>query len=88
MRPFKSQIIGRRYIQNKAEIYMHQKTFLLVDQDVAVVTVLHLKDVRDNGICGLRANEVLPRLLKPEIVLWAEITQEKLIERLLVCLTD
>ncbi len=59
---------------------MHQKTFLLVDQNVAVVTVLHLKDVRDNGICGLRANEVLPRLLKPEIVLWAEITQEKLIE--------
>lgn len=88
MRPFKSQIIRRRYIQNKTEIYMHQKTFLLVDQDVAVVTVLHLKDIGDNGICGLRANEVLPRLLKPEVVLWAEITQEKLIERLLVCLTD
>lgn len=65
---------------------MHQKTFLFVDQDVAVVTVLHLKDVRNNRICGLRPNEVLPRLLKPEIVLWTKITQEKLIERLLVCL--
>jgi len=31
MRSLKSQIIGRRNIQDKTEIYVHQKTFLLID---------------------------------------------------------
>jgi hypothetical protein len=86
--PFELEVVGGGNIEDKAEVDVHEETPLLVDQDVAVVPVLHLQDVRHHRIGRLRTDEVLPRLLEPKVVLGAEVAQEKLVQRLLVGLAD
>lgn len=67
---------------------MDQITLLLVDQDVSIVTIFNLQNVRHQGVCSLRANEVFPCSLENSLMLSSEVIDEELIERFLVSFSN
>jgi hypothetical protein len=60
---FELHIPGRGDIEDKAEINVDEVAFV-VDEDVAVMPVLYLQDVRDNRVGRLRLYEIVAGLLE------------------------
>lgn len=52
--------ITRRCRQNEAEVYVNQMA-VAVQQDVAVVTILHLNEITDQTVRGTALNEIFLR---------------------------
>lgn len=61
---------------------------LVVDEDVAVVSVLDLEEIGNQRVGCLRFDKVVPGLLKIDIVLGTEFVDEVLVEGLLVNFTN
>lgn len=59
---------------------MNQKTLIFVDENIAIVSVFDLQNVRNDGVGGLRFYEVLTSLLEVDVVLWSEVIDEELIK--------
>lgn len=86
--PFESQIACWRYVKNKPEVDMHYVSFLFVDEDIAIVSVLDLQNVGNYRISCLWFYEVLSCFLESAVMLSTKITDEKLIQGLLVSFAD
>lgn len=84
---FELHIPGRGDIEDKAEINVDEVA-LVVDEDVAVMPVLYLQDVRDNRVGRLRLYEIVAGLLEIQVVFRAEFVDEVLVQRLFVDLAD
>lgn len=53
VRSLKAEVVGWRDVEDEPKVYMDEVSLLLVDQDIAVMPVLDLQDVGDNGVGGL-----------------------------------
>ena len=58
---FESHVFARAPVENETKINVY-KSSLVVDQDVAVVSVLDLKNVAHYTVCGKRFDEIEPSL--------------------------
>ena len=67
---------------------MNQKTLIFVDENIAIVSVFDLQNVRNDGVGGLRFYEVLTSLLEVDVVLWSEVIDEELIKWLFIGLSN
>lgn len=84
---FESKIVGWGNVQNKTKIDVDEKSFLFVNKDVSIMTILDLEDIRNHWIGSLWSDKILPSLLEPEAMLRSEVTQKELIQGLLICLS-
>lgn len=84
---FELHIPGWGDIEDKPKVNVDEVA-LVVDEDVAVMAVLYLQDVRDNRVGRLRLYEIVAGLLEIQVVFRAEFVDEVLVQRLFVDLAD
>lgn len=85
---FESEISGWRDVEDKSKVDMNYVSFFFVDENVSIVSVFYLQNVRNNRVCRLGFYEIFSCLLEHTVVFWPEVTNEKLVKRLFVCFSN
>lgn len=87
MRSFETKIVGWRNVQDEPKVYVHEESFLFIDKNVSIMTILDLENIGNNWIGCLRPDEILPCLLEPETMFRTKIVQKELIKGLFISLS-
>ena len=67
---------------------MNEITFLCIYQNISIVPVFYLQNIRNDAVCGLGSDKILTGLLEANVVLRSKVGNKELIQTFLVGFSD